>query len=118
MRELTKSSGRAAWPALLVPNHQAFYELLHGFLTLARREQWLQAAKRAFDEIERQGGMGVSTAGTVRSSHLIDLLRARLPSAEVDYAVEDALLEAGAAGARVWGVRFRVQGSIPNTPLH
>ena len=35
----------------------------------------------------------------VRAAHLVDLLRARLPAAEVDYAVEDALLEAGAAGA-------------------
>lgn len=62
------------------------------------REQWLQAAKSAFDEIERKGGTGVSAAGTVRSSHLIDILRARLPANEVEYAVEDALLEAGAVG--------------------
>lgn len=63
------------------------------------REQWLSAAKRAFEEIERAGGTGVSSAGTVRATHLIDLLRARLPAAEVDYAVEDALLEAGHANA-------------------
>jgi hypothetical protein len=69
-------------------------------LTSPRREQWLQAAKRAFDEIERKGGVGVSTAGTVRSSHLIDLLRTRLPGNEVEYAVEDALLEAGAVGRK------------------
>ena len=47
----------------------------------------------------------MSTAGTVRSSHLIDLLRTRLPGNEVEYAVEDALLEAGAVGENTKGLR-------------
>ena len=40
----------------------------------------------------------------MRSSHLIDLLRTRLPGNEVEYAVEDALLEAGAVGENFQGL--------------
>ena len=46
----------------------------------------------------------------MRSSHLIDLLRTRLPGNEVEYAVEDALLEAGAVGENfqgLWGCIWR-----------
>lgn len=68
------------------------------------REQWLLAAKRAFDTIEGAassllGGSGNPSRGALNSKALIDLLRQRLPWAEVDYAVEDALLEAGAVDA-------------------
>ena len=72
---------------------------------MPRREQWLTAAKRAFEAIEgassaaAPGGGPSCRSGKVNSGHLIDLLRQRLPCAEVDYAVEDALLEAGAVGA-------------------
>ena len=50
----------------------------------------------------------------MRSSHLIDLLRTRLPGNEVEYAVEDALLEAGAVGennkvSKGLGVTCRVE---------
>ena len=36
--------------------------------------------------------------GKVSSAALINLVREKVPSSEVDYAVEDALVEAGYAG--------------------
>lgn len=63
------------------------------------REQWLQAARRAFSELDNAG------TGVLRSEQLLDLLRQKLPAPEVEYAVEDALLQGGHAGqCRVQGV--------------
>ena len=66
------------------------------------REQWLECCKRAFEGLERD------SAGRVTSSSLLEGLRSRLPAAEIDYAVEDALIEAGYASARP---------ATPSTPL-
>lgn len=52
---------------------------------------WLEAAQRVFEGLE--GGL----EGRLSSEKLMNLLRAKLPAAEVDYALEDALLEAGYA---------------------
>lgn len=56
------------------------------------REQWLKAAGRAFAELDSTG------AGVLRSGQLLELLREKLPAQEVEYAVEDALLQGGHAG--------------------
>ena len=56
------------------------------------REQWLEAARRAFAELD------AGAAGVLRSGQLLELLRRKLPAVEVEYAVEDALLQAGHAG--------------------
>ena len=57
------------------------------------REQWLKAAGRAFAVLDSSG------AGVLRSEQLLELLREKLPAREVEYAVEDALLQGGHAGA-------------------
>ena len=56
------------------------------------REQWLECCRRAFGGLERD------SAGRVTSTSLLEGLRSRLPAAEIEYAVEDALIEAGYAG--------------------
>ncbi len=58
-----------------------------------RRELWLECARRAFE------GLDADSDGRLTVDSLIATLRAKLPAAEVDYAVEDALVEAGYAGA-------------------
>jgi hypothetical protein len=57
-----------------------------------RRELWLEAAKKVFADFERDSG------GKISSAALTNLIRQKVPSAEVEYAVEDALVEAGYAG--------------------
>ena len=58
-----------------------------------RRELWLEGARRAFAALA--GGEG---AGTLKLDAILGALRSKLPADEVDYAVEDALVEAGYAG--------------------
>ncbi|KAK9840536.1 hypothetical protein WJX81_000242 [Elliptochloris bilobata] len=53
------------------------------------RGQWLAAARRVFEGLE--GG----APGSVAAGELVARLAAKLPAAEVDWAMEDALLEAG-----------------------
>ena len=57
------------------------------------RGQWLAAARRVFEGLE--GG----APGGVAAGELVARLAAKLPAAEVDWAMEDALLEAGLRGA-------------------
>ncbi len=57
------------------------------------RGQWLTAARSVFEGLDA-GSTGLTT------SKLMQVLRDKLPSAEVDYAVEDALVEAGYKGRR------------------
>lgn len=59
----------------------------------SNRELWLECARRAFE------GMDADSDGRLTVDNLIATLRAKLPAAEVDYAVEDALVEAGYADA-------------------
>ena len=60
-------------------------------LSRPRRELWLAAAERVF------GDLGGAKDGSVATGSLVSALRAKLPAAEVEYAVEDALVEAGLA---------------------
>ena len=53
------------------------------------REVWLEAVKRVFE------GLELSSDGTVTAEALVSTLRNKLPADQVDYALEDALLEAG-----------------------
>ena len=55
------------------------------------REHWLTAARKVFEGLDG-GSTGLTT------TKLMQVLRAKLPSAEVDYAVEDALVDAGYKG--------------------
>ena len=57
------------------------------------RELWLEAAKKVFADFETESGGKISPAA------LTSIIRQKLPSAEVEYAVEDALVEAGYAGS-------------------
>lgn len=61
----------------------------------SHRELWLECARRAFE------GLAADADGRLRVEALIGALRGKLPAAEVDYAVEDALVEAGYAGGRL-----------------
>lgn len=67
---------------------------LEGLSRLAScRELWLEAAKKVFADFETESGGKISPAA------LTAIIRQKLPSAEVEYAVEDALVEAGYAGS-------------------
>lgn len=63
-----------------------------GVLQESNRELWLECARRAF------AGLDSDSDGRLSVEALIGTLRRKLPAAEVDYAVEDALVEAGYAG--------------------
>ncbi len=56
-----------------------------------RRGQWLAAARRVFEGLEG----GSAAPGGRTAGELVAALAAKLPAAEVDWAMEDALLEAG-----------------------
>lgn len=56
------------------------------------RDLWLECARRAF------AGLDADSDGRLSVETLIGTLRDKLPATEVDYAVEDALVEAGYAG--------------------
>ncbi|KAL4853803.1 Calcium-dependent protein kinase 34 [Chlorella vulgaris] len=64
-----------------------------GVLQESNRELWLECARRAF------AGLDSDSDGRLSVESLIGTLRRKLPAAEVDYAVEDALVEAGYADA-------------------
>ncbi|KAK9904983.1 hypothetical protein WJX75_007021 [Coccomyxa subellipsoidea] len=51
------------------------------------REQWLAAARKVFEGFDGANGLTIQ--------RLMTVLREKLPAAEVDYAVEDALVDAG-----------------------
>lgn len=57
------------------------------------RDLWLECAKRAFADLD------TNSDGKLTASELLSNLKAKLPAAEVDYALEDALLDAGQAEA-------------------
>lgn len=54
--------------------------------------------------------MDADSDGRLTVDNLIATLRAKLPAAEVDYAVEDALVEAGYAGGRLTRAVVPCQG--------
>lgn len=53
------------------------------------KELWIQCAKHAFE------GLDSSATGHISTEKLLNSLRQKLPEDEVEYAVEDALVEAG-----------------------
>ena len=57
------------------------------------RELWLTAARKVFHDLNKDA----QDSSTVND--FLDNLRAKLPAAEVEYALEDALVDAGYKGA-------------------
>ncbi|PSC74049.1 Calcium-dependent kinase 29 [Micractinium conductrix] len=57
----------------------------------SKRDLWLECARRAFEGLEGSA----AASGKLSVDALMATLRDKLPAQEVDYAVEDALLEAG-----------------------
>ena len=55
------------------------------------REQWLAAAQKVFQSLDSQ-------SDGLTMERLMRVLREKLPAAEVEYAVEDALVDAGYKG--------------------
>ena len=67
------------------------------------RDLWLECARRAF------AGLDANSDGRLSVETLIATLRDKLPATEVDYAVEDALVEAGYAGGCGWGEQWEAE---------
>ena len=78
---------------LVQPSEFVASQLDWGALQASHAEAWLECARRAFADLDR------ASAGRLSVDDLVAALRAKLPPAEVDFAVEDALLEAGQADA-------------------
>ena len=62
-------------------------------LAASNKDLWLECARRAFADLDTDQN------GTLSSEDLVAALRAKLPAEEIDFAVEDALIEAGQADA-------------------
>ena len=61
-----------------------------------RSDIWLAAAQRVFADL---GGDASAPGSSISPAGLVEALRTKLPAAAVEYAVEDALLDAGLADA-------------------
>lgn len=72
-------------------------------LATNHRDAWLAAAARVFGDLAGSDPASPSPS-TLPTAALVAALRDKLPAAEVEHAVEDALLDAGAADAE--GVDF------------
>jgi EF-hand domain len=59
-----------------------------------RREQWMECARQAFAALDTDDN------GLVTAAEFLNLLRDKLPASEIEYAVEDALLDAGQKGTQ------------------
>lgn len=64
-----------------------------GFLQEDCRDLWLQCAQRAFAALD------TDQDGKLSSRQLVEMLRSKLPAHEVDWALEDMMIEAGYADA-------------------
>ena len=53
------------------------------------KDLWIECAKKAFE------GLDASATGKISAETIVNSLRKKLPDDEVDYAVEDAMVEAG-----------------------
>lgn len=62
------------------------------------REQWLAAAQKVFQSLD-------SKSNGLTMERLMRVLREKLPAAEVEYAMEDALVDAGYKGDYSTSVR-------------
>ena len=58
------------------------------------REQWLAAAQKVFQSLDSQ-------SNGLTMERLMCVLREKLPAAEIEYAVEDALVDAGYKGGPI-----------------
>lgn len=82
--ELDLDNDKAVAPSAFVAS-----QLDWGAFQQNNRELWLECASRAFADLDADKN------GRLRVSELINSLRTKLPSIEVDYALEDALIDAG-----------------------
>lgn len=64
-------------------------------MTCLYREQWLAAAQKVFKSLDTQ-------SNGLTMDRLMCVLREKLPAAEVEYAVEDALVDAGYKGSHTF----------------
>jgi serine/threonine protein kinase/Ca2+-binding EF-hand superfamily protein len=60
-----------------------------GLMQRNNRDLWLECAKRAFADLD------VNSDGRLSAQELVASLRDKLPAEEVDFALEDAMMEAG-----------------------
>ena len=60
-------------------------------LQQTNKELWLECAKRAFQDLDKEA------QGRINAEALVSSLRSKLPDDEIDFAMEDALAEAGIA---------------------
>jgi serine/threonine protein kinase/Ca2+-binding EF-hand superfamily protein len=60
-----------------------------GLMQRSNRDLWLECAKRAFADLD------VNSDGRLTSQDLVASLRNKLPAEEVDFALEDAMMEVG-----------------------
>ncbi|KAL6784975.1 hypothetical protein ACKKBG_A01905 [Auxenochlorella protothecoides x Auxenochlorella symbiontica] len=88
LRELDRDADGAIHPSEFVAS-----QLDWGAMQQSNRDLWLECARRAFS------GLDTDKDGRVDADALLSVLRSKLPAAEVDYAVEHAMVEAGHADA-------------------
>ena len=73
------------------------------------REQWLAAAQKVFQSLD-------SKSNGLTMERLMRVLREKLPAAEVEYAVEDALVDAGYKGDSGTFVRRALNSFLYSCP--
>lgn len=78
---------------VIVPSEFVASQLDWSALQRSNRELWLECARRAFADLDKDNNGLLSAEGLVSS------LRAKLPEDQVDFALEDAMVEAGYADA-------------------
>lgn len=70
----------------------------------------MEAAKKVFADLEKCGD------GKLSSTALMAMVREKVPEAEVEYAIEDALVEAGYASTKLSCCR-QYKAVVSQTPL-
>lgn len=71
------------------PSEFVASQLDWGALQRKNRDIWLESAQKAFSDLDK------NSDGRLSASELIEILKKKLPPEEVDYALEDAMLQAG-----------------------
>ena len=84
MDQLDLDDDEAVAPAEFVAS-----QLDWGMMQRCNRDLWLECARRAFADLDS------NSDGVLSAQELVASLRSKLPAEEVDFAVEDALVEAG-----------------------
>lgn len=88
MEQLDLDADEAVDPAGFVAS-----QLDWGALQRGNRDLWLECARAAFADLDS------NSDGRLTAADLVASLKAKLPAEEVDFAVEDALLEGGGVDA-------------------